>query len=84
MQIRNCAPKLHKKRERAKVYTTNFAVFNIIKENDASPRECHGSVQYAIGALLDKQLLTYQNEGRAKIYSVPDRFMQMWICRIYG
>ena len=42
------------------------------------------SVQYAIGALLDKQLLTYQNEGRAKIYSVPDRFMQMWICRIYG
>ena len=41
------------------------------------------SVQYAISTLLEKQLLTYQNEERTKIYSVSDRFMQMWICRMY-
>ena len=41
------------------------------------------SVQYAISALLEKQLLTYQNDGRTKVYSVADRFLEMWICRIY-
>ena len=41
------------------------------------------SVQYAISTLLDRQLLTYQNEVRTKTYSLSDRFMQMWICRIY-
>ena len=41
------------------------------------------SVQYAITALLDKQLLTYQNEERTKTYSVSDRFLEMWICRTY-
>lgn len=41
------------------------------------------SVQYAISILLDKQLLTYINEGRTKVYSVSDRFMEMWICRTY-
>ena len=41
------------------------------------------SVQYAISALLERQLLTYQNEERTKTYGVSDRFMQMWICRIY-
>ena len=41
------------------------------------------SVQYAISTLLDKQLLTYHNEGRTKVYSVSDRFMEMWICRTY-
>ena len=41
------------------------------------------SVQYAINTLLDKQLLTYHNEERTKVYSVSDRFMEMWICRIY-
>ena len=41
------------------------------------------SVQYAISTLLEKQLLTYQNVERTKIYSVSDRFMQMWICRTY-
>lgn len=41
------------------------------------------SVQYAISALLDKQLLTYQDEGRKKIYSVSDRFLGMWICKTY-
>lgn len=41
------------------------------------------SVQYAISALLEKQLLTYENEGRTKFYSVSDRFLEMWICRSY-
>ena len=41
------------------------------------------SVQYAISALLDKQLLTYENDGRAKVYSIPDRFLAMWICKSY-
>jgi AAA+ ATPase superfamily predicted ATPase len=41
------------------------------------------SVQYAISALLEKQLLTYENEERTKVYSVADRFMEMWICRTY-
>ena len=41
------------------------------------------SVQYAINTLLDKQILTYQNEQRTKTYSVSDRFMEMWICRTY-
>ena len=41
------------------------------------------SVQYAISTLLEKQLLTCQNEGRTKIYSVADRFLEMWICRTY-
>ena len=41
------------------------------------------SVQYAVNTLLEKQLLTYQNQGRAKIYSVSDRFLEIWICRTY-
>ena len=41
------------------------------------------SVQYAISTLLEKQLLTYQNEERTKAYSVSDRFLEMWICRTY-
>ena len=41
------------------------------------------SVQYAISTLLEKQLLTYQSEQRVKIYSVADRFLEMWICRTY-
>lgn len=41
------------------------------------------SVQYAISALLEKQLLTYQDEGRTKKYSVSDRFMEMWISKTY-
>lgn len=40
-------------------------------------------VQYAINVLLDKQILTYQNEKRTKKYSVSDRFMEMWIDRTY-
>ncbi len=41
------------------------------------------SVQYAITALLEKQLLTYQNQQRTKVYSVSDRFLEMWICKVY-
>ena len=41
------------------------------------------SVQYAISTLLEKQLLTYHNEERTKVYSVSDRFMEMWISRTY-
>lgn len=42
-----------------------------------------GSVQYALSQLLDKQLITYQNDGRNKIYSVSDRFFEKWISKIY-
>lgn len=41
------------------------------------------SVQYAINNLLERQLLTYQNDGRTKIFSLSDRFMEMWISRTY-
>ena len=41
------------------------------------------SVQFAISVLLEKQLLTYQSEERTKVYSLADRFLEMWICRIY-
>ena len=41
------------------------------------------SVQYAIGALLEKQLLTYQTENRAKVYCISDKFMGMWMNRTY-
>lgn len=41
------------------------------------------SVQYALSTLLEKQLLTYQNDGRSKLYSVSDRFLEMWIRRSY-
>ena len=43
------------------------------------------SVQYAISTLLDKQLLTYddQGRGRTKVYSLSDRFLGMWLSRTY-
>ena len=41
------------------------------------------SVQYAISALLEKQLLTYTNAQRTKVYSVADKFLEMWICKTY-
>lgn len=41
------------------------------------------SVQYAICALLEKQLLTYLGDGRTKFYSISDRFLEMWICKSY-
>lgn len=41
------------------------------------------SVQYAISTLLEDQLLTYENDGRTKIYSVADRFLGYWIRKNY-
>ena len=41
------------------------------------------SVQYSINALLDKQLLTYENQRRAKVYSISDRFLEKWISKTY-
>ena len=41
------------------------------------------SVQFAINTLLGKQLLTYQSKEHTKVYSVSDRFLEMWICRTY-
>lgn len=41
------------------------------------------SVQYAINTLLEKQLLTYHNEERIKVYQVSDRFLEMWIYKVY-
>lgn len=41
------------------------------------------SVQYALKSLLDLQLVTFETEGRAKAYSVADRFMEKWICNTY-
>ena len=41
------------------------------------------SVQYAIGILLEKQLLTYLTDGRVKFYSISDRFLEMWIRNAY-
>lgn len=39
------------------------------------------SVQYAISTLLGNQLITYENEGRSKIYSIEDLFLAEWIRR---
>lgn len=41
------------------------------------------SVQNAIRHLLKYQMITYQQDGRTKIYSVSDRFLQMWIVKTY-
>lgn len=41
------------------------------------------SVQNAIRNLLKQQIITYSQEGRTKVYSVADRFLQMWIERKY-
>jgi AAA+ ATPase superfamily predicted ATPase len=41
------------------------------------------SVQYAITTLLDSQILTYEQEGRGKTYSLEDRFLELWVRRVY-
>lgn len=41
------------------------------------------SVQYAVAQLLERQLITYENEGRGKVFSVTDRFFQEWIRKVY-
>ena len=75
-------------------YQQKETLIAIAKEGDASgvtsvafvkkhALKSPSSVQYAIRALLDKQLLTYENEGRSKIYSISDRFMEKWICKTW-
>ena len=41
------------------------------------------SVQYAITTLLENQILTYEQESRTKIYSLEDRFLEIWVRRVY-
>ena len=41
------------------------------------------SVQYAISTLLEDQLLTYEDAGKTKIYSVADRFLGYWLRKSY-
>ena len=41
------------------------------------------SVHYAISTLLEDQLLTYEDNGRTKTYSVADRFLGCWIKKNY-
>lgn len=41
------------------------------------------AVQNAIRTLLNLQMITYRQDGRTKVYSVSDRFLQMWMVRIY-
>lgn len=39
--------------------------------------------QGALRTLLNLQMVTYRQEGRTKVYSVSDRFLQMWIVKKY-
>lgn len=41
------------------------------------------AVQNAIRNLLTLQMITYRQDGRTKVYSVSDRFLQMWIVKKY-
>ena len=41
------------------------------------------AVQNALRTLLNLQMVTYRQEGRTKVYSVSDRFLQMWIVKKY-
>lgn len=41
------------------------------------------AVQNAIRTLLNLQMITYRQDGRTKVYSVSDRFLQMWMVRKY-
>lgn len=41
------------------------------------------AVQNALKTLLSLQMVTYRQDGRTKVYSVSDRFLQMWIAMTY-
>lgn len=41
------------------------------------------AIQNAIRTLLNLQMISYRQNGRAKTYSVSDRFLQMWIVKQY-
>ena len=41
------------------------------------------SVQNAVKNLLKLQMITYQQSGKTKVYTISDRFLQMWIDQKY-
>ena len=41
------------------------------------------AVQNAVRTLLNLQMITYCQNGRTKVYSISDRFLQKWIARKY-
>ncbi len=75
-------------------YTQKETLIAIAKEGEASEvtsaafvrkhsLQSPSAVQNAIRNLLNLQMITYRQDGRTKVYSVSDRFLQMWIVRKY-
>ena len=75
-------------------YTQKETLIAIAKEGEASEvtsaafvrkhsLQSPSAVQNAIRNLLNLQMITYRQNGRTKVYSVSDRFLQMWIVRKY-
>ena len=40
-------------------------------------------VQNSVRYLLEKQILTYRQDKGVKIYSVADRFLRLWLVKMY-
>ena len=40
-------------------------------------------VQNSVRFLLEKQILTYRQDKGVKIYSVADRFLRLWLVKMY-
>lgn len=75
-------------------YSQKEMLIAIAKESEASEvtsaafvrkhsLQSPSAVQNAIRNLLNLQMITYRQDGRTKVYSVSDRFLQMWIVRKY-
>lgn len=75
-------------------YSQKETLIAIAKESEASEvtsaafvrkhsLQSPSAVQNAIRNLLNLQMITYRQDGRTKVYSVSDRFLQMWIVRKY-
>lgn len=75
-------------------YTQKETLIAIAKEGEASEvtsaafvrkhsLQSPSAVQNAIRNLLNLQMITYRQDGRTKVYSVSDRFLQMWIVKKY-
>ncbi|MBR5013778.1 MAG: ATPase [Bacteroidales bacterium] len=75
-------------------YTQKETLIAIAKEGEASEvtsaafvrkhsLQSPSAVQNAIRNLLNLQMITYRQDGKTKVYSVSDRFLQMWIVRKY-
>ena len=75
-------------------YSQKETLIAIAKESEASgvtsaafvrkhSLQSPSAVQNAIRNLLNLQMITYRQDGRTKVYSVSDRFLQMWIVRKY-